>query len=44
MHKPMQPYGADPSRSRAPLIIFVLLFAIWFVFLASIAWQRAAQG
>ena len=44
MHKPMQPYGADTSRSRAPLIIFILLFTIWFVFLASIAWQRAVQG
>ena len=44
MHKPIEPFGSDASRSRTPLIILVLLFAVWFVFLASIAWQRAAQG
>ncbi len=44
MHKPVQPYGSDPSRSKTPLIIFVVLFAIWFVFLASIAWHRAAPS
>ena len=26
------------------VIVFALLFAVWFVFLASIAWQRATQG
>jgi hypothetical protein len=44
MHKPVQPYGSDPSRSKLPLVILGVLFAVWFVFLASTAWQRAAQG
>ena len=44
MHKPVMPYGSDPSRSRTPLLVVMLLFALWFVFLATIAWQRATQG
>ena len=44
MHKPIEPYGSDSSRSKTPVIVFILLFAVWFVFLASIAWQRTTQG
>ncbi len=36
-----QPYGSSDTRTRSPLILFALLFALWFIFLVAMAILRS---
>lgn len=37
MPEPARPFGTDAPRSRAPLYLYAVLLAIWFVFLVLMA-------
>lgn len=34
------PFGSDPARSKAPLIVFIVLYAAWF---GALVWLAISQ-